>query len=92
MRGRQLSAADSGSSTDEPAPRSRGEQSGGEVGVHGYFVVATPVCHDPVVGLKMFDDTFAPEHAYAFHAMLRARAEVGELPPWPGTPRQLALL
>lgn len=38
------------------------------------------------------DDTFAPENAYAFHALLRARAEVGELPPWPGTPKQLALL
>jgi len=38
------------------------------------------------------DDTFAPENAYAFHAMLRAHADVGELPPWPGTPRQLGLL
>ncbi len=38
------------------------------------------------------DDTFAPENAYAFHAMLRAHADVGELPPWPGTPRQLSLL
>jgi uncharacterized protein YecE (DUF72 family) len=37
------------------------------------------------------DDTFAPENAYAFHAMLRAHADVGELPPWPGTPRQLGL-
>jgi uncharacterized protein YecE (DUF72 family) len=35
------------------------------------------------------DDTFAPENAYAFHAMLRAHADVGELPPWPGAPRQL---
>ena len=41
------------------------------------------------------DDTFAPENAYAFHAMLRSRAmpvlDVGELPPWPGAPRQLGL-
>jgi uncharacterized protein YecE (DUF72 family) len=35
------------------------------------------------------DDTFAPQNAYAFHAMLRAHADVGELPPWPGAPRQL---
>jgi uncharacterized protein YecE (DUF72 family) len=38
------------------------------------------------------DDTFAPENAYAFHAMLRAHTDVGELPPWPGAPRQLTLL
>jgi uncharacterized protein YecE (DUF72 family) len=38
------------------------------------------------------DDTFAPENAYAFHAMLRAHADVGDLPPWPGAPRQLGLL
>ena len=38
------------------------------------------------------DDTFAPENAYAFHAMLRRHRDVGELPPWPGGPRQLALL
>lgn len=37
------------------------------------------------------DDTFAPENAYTFHAMLRAHAQVGELPPWPGAPRQLGL-
>ena len=37
------------------------------------------------------DDTFAPENAYAFHAMLRAQADVGELPGWPGAPRQLGL-
>ena len=37
------------------------------------------------------DDTFAPENAYTFHAMLRAHADVGDLPPWPGTPRQLGL-
>jgi len=29
------------------------------------------------------DDTFAPEHAYAFHQRLAALADVGELPPWP---------
>lgn len=37
------------------------------------------------------DDSFAPENAYAFHAMLRAHADVGELPTWPGAPRQLGL-
>ena len=37
------------------------------------------------------DDTFAPENAYAFHAMLRAHRDVGELPTWPGAPRQLGL-
>ena len=38
------------------------------------------------------DDTFAPENAYAFHAMVRAHRDVGDLPPWPGGPRQLSLL
>ncbi|HEX2688491.1 MAG TPA: DUF72 domain-containing protein [Kofleriaceae bacterium] len=38
------------------------------------------------------DDTFAPENAYAFHAMVRQHRDVGELPPWPGGPRQLSLL
>jgi uncharacterized protein YecE (DUF72 family) len=42
------------------------------------------------------DDTFAPENAYQFHAMLRratgGAVDVGELPPWPGAPRQLELL
>lgn len=37
------------------------------------------------------DDTYAPENAYAFHAMLRAHVDVGELPAWAGTPRQLGL-
>lgn len=37
------------------------------------------------------DDTFAPENAYAFHAMVRAYRDAGELPPWPGGERQLAL-
>jgi len=37
------------------------------------------------------DDTFAPENAYDFHAMLRARADVGELPSRPGAPRQQSL-
>lgn len=37
------------------------------------------------------DDTFAPENAYAFHTMLRAHADVGDLPPLPGTNRQLGL-
>ena len=38
------------------------------------------------------DDTYAPENAYAFHALVRAHRDVGELPPWPGGPRQLSLL
>ena len=38
------------------------------------------------------DDTFAPEHAYRFHALLRAHVPVGELPGWPGGPRQLSLI
>lgn len=38
------------------------------------------------------DDTFAPENAYAFHAEVRRRHDVGELPPWPGGTRQLSLL
>jgi hypothetical protein len=38
------------------------------------------------------DDTFAPANAYAFHAMVQRHADVGELPAWPGGPRQLALL
>jgi uncharacterized protein YecE (DUF72 family) len=46
----------------------------------------------PTVFMHSPDDTFAPEHAYAFHAMLRERLDVGELPPWPGGPRQLALI
>jgi uncharacterized protein YecE (DUF72 family) len=37
------------------------------------------------------DDTHAPENAYVFHAMLRAHLDVGDLPPWPGAPRQLGL-
>lgn len=46
----------------------------------------------PTVFLHSPDDTFAPEHAYAFHAMLREHVDVGELPPWPGGSRQLALI
>jgi uncharacterized protein YecE (DUF72 family) len=38
------------------------------------------------------DDTFAPENAYAFHAMVRRHLDVGDLPPWPGGVRQLSLL
>ena len=38
------------------------------------------------------DDTHAPENAYTFHAMLRRHLDVGDLPTWPGTPRQLSLL
>lgn len=37
------------------------------------------------------DDTYAPENAYAFHALLRDHADVGELPVWPSTPAQLGL-
>jgi uncharacterized protein YecE (DUF72 family) len=37
------------------------------------------------------DDVDAPANAYVFHGMLRAHADVGDLPPWPGTPRQLGL-
>jgi uncharacterized protein YecE (DUF72 family) len=37
------------------------------------------------------DDTFAPENAYAFHAMLQQHADVGELPPWQTAPRQMDL-
>jgi uncharacterized protein YecE (DUF72 family) len=37
------------------------------------------------------DDTDAPANAYAFHALLRAQIDVGELPTWPGSPRQLGL-
>lgn len=38
------------------------------------------------------DDVLAPEHAYKFHALVRAHRDVGELPPWPGGERQLSLL
>jgi uncharacterized protein YecE (DUF72 family) len=38
------------------------------------------------------DETQSPANAYAFHELLRRHADVGELPPWPGGPRQLALL
>ncbi len=38
------------------------------------------------------DEMLAPSNAYAFLAMLRCHVDVGELPPWPGGPRQLALL
>ena len=38
------------------------------------------------------DDTYAPDNAYAFHAMVRAHRDVGALPPWAGGPRQLSLL
>lgn len=37
------------------------------------------------------DDVEAPANAYAFHALLRARTDVGDLPLWPGTPRQQSL-
>jgi hypothetical protein len=54
-----------------------------EAGKRPYFFMHAP------------DDTYAPQNAYAFHAMLRGVAgppiDVGELPPWPGTPRQLGL-
>jgi uncharacterized protein YecE (DUF72 family) len=38
------------------------------------------------------DDTFAPENAYAFHAMVSRHRDVGTLPDWPGGERQLSLL
>lgn len=37
------------------------------------------------------DDTYAPENAYAFHRMLQEHADVGQLPAWPTTPKQLGL-
>ena len=37
------------------------------------------------------DDIDAPENAYRFHALVREHADVGEIPPWPGTPRQREL-
>ena len=37
------------------------------------------------------DDTFAPENAYDFHALVRARIDAGELPHRPGAPRQQSL-
>ena len=46
---------------------------------------------EPYFFMHAPDDTFAPENAYAFHAMLRAHTDVGELPPWPSKPRQLGL-
>ena len=38
------------------------------------------------------DDTFAPENAYKFHAMVQKHRDVGALPAWPGGERQLSLL
>jgi uncharacterized protein YecE (DUF72 family) len=49
-------------------------------GVRPYFFMHAP------------DEPQAPSNAYAFHEMLRRHVDVGELPPWPGGPRQLALL
>ncbi|HEY0249988.1 MAG TPA: DUF72 domain-containing protein [Kofleriaceae bacterium] len=47
----------------------------------------------PIFFMHSPDDTFAPEHAYKFAKLLRARCPaVGELPPWPGGPRQLSLI
>lgn len=37
------------------------------------------------------DDTFAPENAYRFHAMLAARADVGALPAWQGKLKEGAM-
>ena len=47
---------------------------------------------EPYFFMHAPDDTYAAENAYAFHARLRALADVGDLPPWPSAPRQLALL
>ena len=38
------------------------------------------------------DDMLAPENAYAFHALLRAQCDVGDLPAWQSGPRQLSLI
>ena len=46
---------------------------------------------EPYFFMHAPDDTFAPENAYAFHAMLKDQADVGDLPPWPSTPRQMGL-
>lgn len=46
----------------------------------------------PYLFMHAPDDTHAPENAYAFHAMVRREIDAGELPPWPGGPRQLSLL
>ncbi len=48
-------------------------------------------CHTPYVFIHSPDDIDAPANAYQVHARLRALVDVGELPPWPGTPRQLGL-
>ena len=59
--------------------------------------LATWIAHgkQPYFFMHAPDDTFAPENAYAFHEMLRSHVvppiDVGELPPWPGSPRQLGL-
>jgi uncharacterized protein YecE (DUF72 family) len=37
------------------------------------------------------DDTHAPENAFDFHAMVRARIDAGDLPHRPGAPRQQSL-
>ena len=47
--------------------------------------------HTPYVFVHSPDDIDAPANAYQVHARLRALVDVGELPPWPGTPRQLEL-
>jgi uncharacterized protein YecE (DUF72 family) len=37
------------------------------------------------------DDTYAPQNAFDFHAMVRARIDAGDLPHRPGAPRQQSL-
>jgi uncharacterized protein YecE (DUF72 family) len=59
------------------AAQSRG---GSPEGKRSYFFMHAP------------DDTFAPDNANAFHAMLRRHRGVDELPAWQGGPRQLSLL
>ena len=46
----------------------------------------------PYLFMHAPDDTFAPENAYAFHAMLARHIDAGSLPAWPGGERQLSLL
>ncbi len=45
----------------------------------------------PTLFVHAPDDTYAPEHAYALHDRLRRLTDVGDLPPWPGPPRQMDL-
>ena len=46
---------------------------------------------EPYFFMHAPDDTYAPANAYRFHQLLGERADVGELPPWPGSEEQLGL-